>query len=162
MILSLFFFILFHSALASPSLPSCWVYHAKAPSQCVSNYMFLMEAMVSSVASPFASVARPGPGRHPRSPMPAPPMAQDYHYHSGLGSRRTAVTLGMTPTRLSGLGLWPAPPHPLTSESSGMCVPSKKCHGRQFYAGCVWVPWVTLSAVMDGPLQARNHGNRHW
>lgn len=42
------------------SIPSWWVYHARAPSQCVSNYMFLLEAPVSCVASPFVSVGQTG------------------------------------------------------------------------------------------------------
>lgn len=92
------------------SLPSCWVYHAKAPSQCVSNYMFLLEAPVSCVASPFVSVARLGPDQRPQSRTPAPPTAQEYHYHAGSGLWQTAVTLGMTRTRLSDPCVWPALP----------------------------------------------------
>lgn len=92
------------------SLPSYWVYHAKAPSQCVSNYMFLLEAPVSCVASPFVSVARLGPDQRPRSRTPAPPTVQEYHYHPSLGLWQTAVTLGMTRTRLSDPCVWPTLP----------------------------------------------------
>ena len=88
------------------SLSSYWVYHAKAPSQCVSNYMFLLEAPVSCVASPFVSVAKLGPGEHPQSRTPATPTAQEYHYHPGPGLWQTAVTLGMTRAHLSDLCVW--------------------------------------------------------
>lgn len=104
-----FFFRRVHPLL-HVSLPSCWVYHAKAPSQCVSNYMFLLEAPVSCVASPFVSVARLGPDQFPQSRTPALPTAQEYHYHAGLGLWQTTVTLGMTRTRLSDLSVWPLLP----------------------------------------------------
>lgn len=122
------------------SLPSCWVYHAKAPSQCVSNYMFLLEAPVSCVASPFVSVARLGPDQRPQSRTPATPTAQEYHYHAGSGLWRTAVTLGMTRTRLSDLCVWPAlpwqqvavpPPLALTRVTWNVC-PAKSAMQKNF------------------------------
>lgn len=108
LVLPLFFFLPLpvHPCL-HVSLPSYGVYHAKAPRQCVSNYMFLLEALVSCVASPFASVARLGLDQRPRSRMATPPTVQDCHYDAGLGLWQTAVTLGMTRTHLSDLCVWP-------------------------------------------------------
>lgn len=92
------------------SLPSCCEYQTKAPSQCVSNYMFLLEALVSCVASLFVSVARLGPDQFPQTRTSALPTAQEYHYHADSGLWQTTVTLGMTRTRLSDLCVWPLLP----------------------------------------------------
>lgn len=140
------------------SLPSCWVYHARAPSQCVSNYMFLLEAPVSCVASPFVSAARLGPDQRPQSRTPAPPTAQEYHYHAGRGLWQTAVTLGMTRTRLSDLCVLASvatatgsrPLHP--PDRSRVCVPSGgvPCRGILIRVGRVCLGILGRTFSSDG------------
>lgn len=87
-------------------ISSRWTCDAKASSQCITNYMFLLEALLSCVASPFVNVARLGPNQHPQSPAPDPPTVQNYHYPTILAARPTTVMSGMTRTRLSDLGVW--------------------------------------------------------
>lgn len=135
--------------------------------------MFLLEAPVSCVASPFVSVARLGPDQRPQSRTPAPPTAQEYYYHAGSGLWQTAVTLGMTRTRLSDLCVWPALPQqqvafPSTSldQSNVECVcPAKSAMPKNFNTsgqGVFGYSGSTFQAVMDGPLKPHFHGNRLW
>lgn len=88
---------------ASVSPLPAWVYRAKGyPRQCVSNYMFLLEALVSCVASLFESAGQTGP--RPASAEPKTPALRPQHRivitTLTWVLRQTAVTLGMTPTRL--------------------------------------------------------------
>lgn len=68
--------------------------------------MFLLEALLSCVASPFVNVAGLGPNQHPQCPVPDPPTAQNYHDPTILASRVTTVMSGMARTRSSDLGVW--------------------------------------------------------
>lgn len=122
------------------SLPFWWVYRARAPSQCVSNYMFLLEAPASCVASPFVSAARLGPDQRPRSQTPSPPTTQKYHYHASLAFManrchvRNDTDMLVWPLCLAGVviatrGLPFRLPWP---KRCGMCVPTEECHPGQF------------------------------
>lgn len=65
-----------------------------------------------------------------RAAMPAPPTAQQCHYHAGYGLWQTTVTLGMTWTRLSDLCVWPALPW------QQLAIPSNSLHQGNVECGC--------------------------
>lgn len=75
-----------------PSVFSWWVDRARAPSQSVPNYMFLLEAPVSCVASPFVNLGqtelwpvsielKAGPAHHTGVSLPRHPKFMASHRH---------------------------------------------------------------------------------
>lgn len=112
----------------------------KASSQCIPNYMFLLEAQLSCLASPFVNVARLGPNQHPESPAPDPPTAQNYHYPTILASRLTTVMPGMTRTRLSDLCVWLV----LSQQQAVLSQVECECHAEECGAGVFGSPGLSL------------------
>lgn len=111
---------------------------AKAPSQRVPNYMFLLEALVSCVASPFVNVARPGPASIHRAQGQTRPRAQNYRYPTFPASWQTTVVSGMTRTRSFDLGVWLVSSQQRAVLSRGECVrPAKSATLKNPGRGCL-------------------------
>lgn len=155
-------------------IPACiclhfqWVYRARAPSQCVSNYMFLLEAPVSCVASPFVSVGqtglRPastepsaGPAHRPGVSLPRKPQFMANHCRV----RNGADTL-VWPLCLAGVAQQQVTFHSTDQRNVERASPAQTAMLRNFNTtaqGVFGFFWFTLSAVMDNPLKLRLHGN---
>lgn len=150
------------SGLKIPSCVSLFMmgYHTRAPSQSVSNYMFLLEAPVSCVASPFVNVGKTGlrptsierkasPGHHTGVSLPRQPgfMASHRHVRNEKGTLVWAQCLASIARQQVAF---------LSQETWSVC-PARSAVQWNFNPtsqGCVWVFWVTFSGSDGHSIKA--------